>query len=67
MLQKPQISKTTTFLECSGRALSHGTTLDRSYLFKMLSNLRFSFPSFPCFLAKGRQLRKELFAENMKN
>ena len=29
---KPQISKTTTFLESSGRALSHGPTLDRSYL-----------------------------------
>ena len=29
--------------------LSDGTTLDRPYLLKMLSNLRFSFPSFGYF------------------
>ena len=49
MLQKLQISKTTTFSELSGRQLSHGTPLYRSYLFKILSNLRFSFSSFGVF------------------
>ena len=46
---KPPTFKTTTFPESSGHQLAYGTTLDRSYLFKILSNLRFSFPSFPCF------------------
>ena len=49
MLQKLQISKTTTFSESSGRQLSHGTPLYRSYPFKSLSNLRLSFPSFGVF------------------
>ena len=35
----------------SGRQLSHGTTLYRSYIFKNWSNLRFSFPSFGVFLS----------------
>ena len=39
----------------SGRQLSHGTTLNRSYLFKILSNLRFSFSSFCVFLAFSAQ------------
>ena len=41
-----QITKTTTFSEPSGRSLSHGTPPCRSYPFKSLSNLRFSFSSF---------------------
>ena len=49
MLQKLQISKTTTFSESSGRQLSHGTPLYRSYLFKILCSLRFSFFSFCVF------------------
>ena len=49
MLQKLQISKTTTFSESSGRQLSHGTPLYRSYPFKSLSNLHFSFSSFCVF------------------
>ena len=51
MLQKLQISKTTTFSESSGRQLSHGTPLYRSYIFRILSNLRFSFSGFCVFLA----------------
>ena len=49
MVWNLQNSKTTTFSELSGRQLSHGTTLYRSYLFKILSNLRFSFSSIPYF------------------
>ena len=49
LVQNLQISKTTTFSESSGRQLSHGPTLDGSYQFKILSNLRFSFPCFPRF------------------
>ena len=55
MVQNHQFSKTTTFSESSGRQLSHGTTLDRSYLFKILSNLLFSFSSFCVFLAFSAQ------------
>ena len=55
MLQKLQISKTTTFSESSGRQLSHCTPLYRSYIFRILSNLRFSFSSFCVFLAFSAQ------------
>ena len=49
MVWNLQNSKTTTFSELPGRWLSHGTTLYRSYIFKKLSNLRFSFSSFGVF------------------
>ena len=43
---KTRETKTTTFSESSGRQVSQGTTLCRSYLFQNLSNLRFCFSSF---------------------
>ena len=49
MVWNLQNSKTTTVSELPGRWLSHGTTLYRSYIFKKLSNLRFSFSSFGVF------------------
>ena len=55
MVWNLQNSKTTTFSELPGRWLSHGTTLYRSYIFKKLSNLRFSFSSFGVFLAFSAQ------------
>ena len=38
-----------TYSESLGRALSDGPTLDESYQFKILSNMRFNLPCFPCF------------------
>ena len=38
------------YLESPGHALWHGGTLDGSYYWKILSNSRFSFSCFPCFL-----------------
>ena len=46
--------------------LAYGTTLDRSYLFKILSNLRFSFPSFPCFLARSSLCDRRPLAKTLK-
>ena len=66
MVQKLQILKTITFSECSGRALWHGTTLDRSYLFKILSNLRFSFFSFGVFLAFSAQSSWRCLVKSLK-
>ena len=39
-----------TYSECWGHVLSRGPILDRSYHVKILSNSRFSFSCFPCFL-----------------
>ena len=46
--------------------LAYGTTLDRSYLFKILSNLRFSCPSFPCFLARSSLCDRRPLAKTLK-
>ena len=63
---KPPTFKTTTFPESSGHQLAYGTTLNRSYLFKILSNLRFSFPSFPCFLARSSLCDRRPLAKTLK-
>ena len=47
LVRNHQILKTITFSESSGRSLSHGTTLYRSYLFIILSYLHFGFHTFP--------------------
>ena len=49
LVRNHQILKTITFSESSGRSLSHGTTLYRSYLFIIWSYLHFSFHTFPDF------------------
>ena len=61
-----QISKTTTFSESSGRQLSHGTPLYRSYLFKILSNLHFSSSSFGVFLAFSAQSSRRCLVKSLK-
>ena len=56
MLQNRQTSKTTTFLESSGRELSHGGTPDMCFYIKISSNLTKSKKNFFAFFGDTRKV-----------